>query len=60
MPSLATQSMSSGSLPFQTLPSRAIYLPFFILGTPEWCNATTSHWSLYTGEPDEPGSVSAT
>ena len=43
MPSLATQSMSSGSLPFQTLPSRAMYLPFFILGTPEWCSATTSH-----------------
>ena len=24
-------------------------------GTPEWCSATSSHWSLNTGEPEEPG-----
>ena len=28
-------------------------------GTLAWCSATTSHWSLNTGEPEEPGSVSA-
>ena len=28
-------------------------------GTLAWCSATTSHWSLNTGEPDDPGSVSA-
>jgi len=28
-------------------------------GTLAWCSATISHWSLKTGEPDEPRSVSA-
>ena len=28
-------------------------------GTLAWCRATSSHWSLKTGEPDDPGWVSA-
>jgi hypothetical protein len=30
-----------------------------VRGTPEWCSAMISQASLNTGEPEEPGSVSA-
>ena len=29
-----------------------------VCGTPEWWSATSSHWSLKTGAPEEPGAVS--
>jgi hypothetical protein len=40
---------------------RLILTPSLTNGLPlqaPWCKHTTSHWSLKTGEPDEPGSVS--
>ena len=42
----------------------AIRFPFWSsrsrCGDPQWCRAITCHSTLKTGEPEEPGSVSAT
>ena len=59
-PSLASQAMRCSPIhSCHTRPSLVTTSPALLrFGTPEWCSATTSHWSLNTGEPEEPGSVS--
>ena len=39
-------------------PSMVWMRPFFSLATPLWCSATTNQSLLWTGEPEEPPSVS--
>ncbi len=60
-PSLAFQSTRCSPMPgCQRVPSTARMLPSASKrGAPAWCSATTSHWSLNTGAPEEPGAVSA-
>ena len=60
-PSLATQATAASPIErSHTAPSVVSHWPAsFVRGTPEWWSATTSHWSLNTGDPELPGSVSA-
>ncbi len=59
-PSFEIQSTASSPSPSrQSCPSRRRIRPRpSVLGTPLWWSAVTSHWSLKTGEPELPGSVS--